>query len=112
VGNDGTRRFTIAVGNSSDARREQWRGCTLVLVDDIASTALTMVAAVARIHEASLNAPWCIAVHPLFAGSAYADLCAAGVAGVVSSNTVAHQSNGIDMSGALVDAVDQVLRTI
>lgn len=87
----------------------QWHGRTPVLIDDIASTALTMVAAVARIHDAGLSAPWCIAVHALFAGSAYADLCAAGVAGVVSSNTVSHESNGIDMSGALADAVDNVL---
>jgi ribose-phosphate pyrophosphokinase len=100
----GDRSVTVSVPDI-----EQWRGRTPVLVDDIASTALTMVAAVARIHEAGLSAPWCIAVHPLFAGQAYADLCAAGVAGVVSSNTVLHQSNGIDLSGALADAVDDVL---
>ena len=87
----------------------QWRERTPVLIDDIASTALTMVAAVARIHDAGLSAPWCIAVHPLFAGTAYADLRAAGVAGVVSSNTVPHDSNGIDISAALADAVDDVL---
>lgn len=86
-----------------------WREHTPVLVDDIASTARTMIAAVARMHEAGLSDPWCIAVHPLFAGDAYAALRAAGVAGVVSSNTVAHHSNQIDMSEALADAAGALL---
>lgn len=89
---------------------EQWRERTPVLVDDIASTARTMMAAVARMHEAGLRDPWCIAVHPLFAGDAYAALCAAGVAGIVSSNTIAHPSNQIDMSEAIADAIDTLLQ--
>lgn len=87
----------------------QWRERTPVLVDDIASTARTMIAAVARMHEALLSDPWCIVVHALFAGDAYAQLCAAGIAGVVSSNTISHPSNGIDMSAAVADAMDELL---
>jgi len=84
---------------------DAWRERTPVLVDDIASTAMTMIAAVARLHEAGLNDPWCIAVHPLFAGDALAALRAAGVAGIVSSNTIAHESNRIDMSEPIADAM-------
>lgn len=86
-----------------------WRGRRPVLVDDIASTARTMVAAAARLHEAGLSPPWCVVVHPLFAGDAYAALRAAGVAGVVSCNTVAHQSNMIDMSAPIAEAIDRLL---
>lgn len=81
-----------------------WRERTPVLVDDIASTARTMIAAVARMHEAGMPDPWCVAVHPLFAGDAYAALRAAGVAGIVSSNTIAHESNRIDLSEAIASA--------
>nr|WP_308605861.1 ribose-phosphate diphosphokinase [Massilia sp. DJPM01] len=84
---------------------DAWRARTPVLVDDIASTAMTMMAAVARMHEAGLNAPWCIAVHPLFVGDAHAALRAAGVAGIVSSNTITHESNRIDMSEPIADAM-------
>lgn len=85
-----------------------WRERTPVLVDDIASTARTMVAAAARLHEAGLSPPWCIVVHPLFAGDAYAQLRGAGVAGVVSSNTILHHSNLIDMCGPIAEAIDML----
>lgn len=86
-----------------------WRDRTPVLVDDIASTARTMIAASAHLRAAGLTAPWCLAVHPLFAGDAYADLLGAGVAGVVTSNTVAHASNRIDMAGPIAAALGALL---
>lgn len=86
-----------------------WRERTPVLVDDIASTAMTMIAAVARMHEAGLPDPWCVAVHPLFAGDAYAALRSAGVAGIVSCNTIAHASNRIDLSEAIASEVALLL---
>jgi ribose-phosphate pyrophosphokinase len=86
-----------------------WRGRTPVLVDDIASTGRTMMAASERLHEAGLGRPWCLLVHPLFAGDAYAALCGAGVAGVVSSNTILHRSNMIDMSLPIAHAIAMLL---
>jgi ribose-phosphate pyrophosphokinase len=82
-----------------------WQERTPVLVDDIASTARTMIAAAARLREAGMAPPWCVAVHAIFAGQAYADLGAAGVAGIASTNTVPHPSNCIDMSVAIGDAM-------
>lgn len=88
----------------------QWRDRTPVLVDDIASTARTMIAAVARVREAGLAAPVCVAVHPLFAGDAYADLLAAGVAQVACTNTIAHPSSMIDVAPALAAAAAGLVR--
>jgi ribose-phosphate pyrophosphokinase len=82
-----------------------WRDRTAVLVDDIASTARTMMAAAARIREAGMAPPWCLAVHPLFAGRAYEELLACGVAGVASTNCVPHPSNRIDMAPPLAAAL-------
>jgi ribose-phosphate pyrophosphokinase len=87
----------------------QWPTHTPVLVDDIASTARTMLAAVARLHALGLAAPVCVAVHPIFAGHAFAQLQAAGVALIASCNTIAHESNQIDLGEALADAVDGLL---
>lgn len=83
--------------------------CTPVLLDDIASSAQTMIAAVARIREAGMAAPVCIAVHPVFAGNAHADLLAAGAARIVSCNTIAHESNDIDIADEIAIAVAEVL---
>ncbi|MFS2215390.1 ribose-phosphate pyrophosphokinase [Telluria sp. Tellsp104] len=87
----------------------QWRGRTPVLVDDIASTARTMIAAVARVREADMDPPVCIAVHALFAADAYAELQAAGVAGVACTNTIAHASNRIDVAPLLGVAAASLL---
>ena len=80
------------------------RGRTPVLVDDIISTARTMMAAIRHLAGLGLAKPVCVGVHAVFAGTAYADLAAAGVARIVTSNTIAHESNAIDVSGPLAEA--------
>lgn len=85
------------------------RGMTPVLVDDIISTARTMIAATAHLQAAGLAAPVCIGVHALFAGDAYAALQAAGSARIVSCNTVSHPSNAIDLSAAVAASVSALL---
>lgn len=82
-----------------------WKERTPVLVDDIASTGRTMIAAAARLREAGMAPPWCVVVHAIFAGQAYADLLAAGVAGIASTNAVVHPSNCIDLAGPLAEAI-------
>lgn len=84
---------------------ERWRHHTPVLVDDIISTARTMIATVGHLRRAALPAPVCIGVHGLFAGGAYDELVAAGAAVVATCNTVPHPSNAIDLSTALADGV-------
>lgn len=88
---------------------ERWRDHTPVLVDDIVSTARTMIETVGHLHRAGLAPPVCIGVHAVFAGDAFGDLQAAGVARIVTCNTIAHPSNGIDVTPALVDAVRERL---
>jgi ribose-phosphate pyrophosphokinase len=81
------------------------RGHTPVLVDDIASTARTMMAAAARLQELGMAPPVCVAVHALFAGTAHAELLGARVAAVVSCDTVPHPSNQISMAGSIAEAL-------
>lgn len=80
-----------------------------VLVDDIVSTAHTMITAVRQIR---MNAPvsqtfpvTCLCVHPLFSGTAYADLMALPQVRVVSANAVPHASNAMDVAGLLAAAI-------
>ncbi len=89
---------------------DRWRDRTPVLVDDIASTARTMMAAVARLREAGMVAPVCVAVHALFSGTAYADLLASGITEVVSTNTVTHPSNRINLAAPIAAAADMLFR--
>lgn len=90
---------------------EDWEGKTPVLMDDIVSTARTMVAAVKQINAAGMAPPVCIAVHPLFAGDGYIALQVAGVDHIVSCNTILHSSNRIDMARPTAVAVTDLLRS-
>ncbi|MBS0336197.1 MAG: ribose-phosphate pyrophosphokinase [Proteobacteria bacterium] len=84
-------------------------GRTPVLVDDIVSTARTMIAAVRHLREAGLAPPVCIAVHAVFAGDALHALHAAGAGRVVSCDTIPHPTNAIALEGVLCASVAGLL---
>ncbi|MEK7801776.1 MAG: ribose-phosphate diphosphokinase [Pseudomonadota bacterium] len=84
-------------------RLDEYRAMTPVLMDDIISTATTMVVAVNHIRQQTSVAPVCIGVHPIFAGDAYQCLVAAvGTGKIVTCNTIHHPTNEIDISHLLV----------
>ena len=89
---------------------ERWRARTPVLVDDIISTARTMIETVGHLKHAGLAPPVCIGVHAVFAGDAYEALRAAGAARIVTCNTIAHPSNAIDLGELLAEDV-RVMQT-
>lgn len=80
-------------------------GRTPVLVDDIISTARTMMAAVRHLTGQGLAAPVCIGVHAIFSGDAHAELLSAGAARIVTTNTIPNSSNAIDLTPAIADAL-------
>jgi ribose-phosphate pyrophosphokinase len=65
----------------------------------------TPVIAVGHVRRSGLPPPVCVAVHPLFAGSAFDDLQAAGVARTASCDTVPHSSNAIPVASLLAPAL-------
>lgn len=81
------------------------RGRTPVLVDDIISTARTMMATVRHLTGQGLAAPVCVGVHAIFAGDAHAELIAAGAARIVTTNTIPNPSSVIDLTPAIADAL-------
>jgi ribose-phosphate pyrophosphokinase len=86
----------------------EFSGRTPVLVDDIVSSGRTMIETARRLREQGMPPPICIAVHVLLSEDAYA--CLREVAGdVVSTNSVPHESNRIDVSELLTDPVAAVL---
>jgi ribose-phosphate pyrophosphokinase len=76
-----------------------------ILIDDIVSTAETMVAAVELIRAEAHLRPHCIAVHGIFAPGAFERLVASGPQSIVTTNAILHPSNGIDITGAIAEAV-------
>jgi ribose-phosphate pyrophosphokinase len=84
---------------------EEWPGRTPVLVDDVIATGRTMLETVRHLQQVGAPPPVCVAVHALFAGDAYAELRRAGVARVVTTTTIPHESNAIDVSPSIARAV-------
>lgn len=80
---------------------DQYKDHTPVLVDDIISTARTMIAAVKHLKEAGMKPPVCIGVHAVFAGDGYEALQAAGTGKIITCNTIPHPTNAIDLSRLL-----------
>lgn len=89
-------------------RLESYRDHTPVLVDDIISTARTMIGTIEQIKTLGMKAPVCIGVHAVFADNAYRELMEAGAGAVITCNTISHKTNNIDVSGLLVDFINDI----
>lgn len=83
---------------------------TPVLVDDIISTARTMIETVGHLKKAGMRPPVCVGVHAVLAGSAYSDLKNSGVEQIVTCNTIPHESNQIDLSDILAEEIKQLMQ--
>jgi ribose-phosphate pyrophosphokinase len=77
---------------------DQYKNHTPVLVDDIISTARTMIETLGHLKKADMRDPVCIGVHGIFAGEAFMELLRAGAYYVVTTNSVVHASNRIEIA--------------
>lgn len=80
---------------------------TPVLIDDIVSSGRTMIETVRHLREERMKLPICLAVHALFSQETYDELKSM-TAAVVSTNSVAHPSNHIDLAEPLAEAVGEL----
>ena len=78
---------------------------TPVLVDDIISTGKTMATAVRNLRDASAHQAICVATHAVFADNAEAELRASGAARIVTTNTIPHHTNAIDVAPLIAAAM-------
>ncbi len=80
---------------------DEYKDHTPVLVDDIISTAHTMIETLGHLNKAGMKPPVCIGVHGIFAKNAFDELKAAGAKDIITCNTIIHPSNKIDISGLI-----------
>jgi ribose-phosphate pyrophosphokinase len=90
----------------------RWSGFTPVLVDDIISTAHTMIEPVQHLQRAGLAPPVCVGIHAVFAENAYQQLSNAGVDRVVTTDSIPHPSNRIELAPLLADGVRSVRSSV
>lgn len=83
---------------------------TPVLIDDILSTGNTLEKTVRGLSEQGSPPPVCMAIHAVFAGDAQQLLLDAGASQLVTTNSIEHSTNWIDLSAAVAAALRKHLR--
>lgn len=87
---------------------DAYRLHTPVVVDDVVSSAQTMVETVKRVVAAGLRAPVCVAVHALFSDTARQALLDAGAARIATTTSVPHSTNMIDVVPLMIPAIREL----
>lgn len=85
-----------------------WKGREVVLVDDVASTGRTLAAAARALLDRGAASVDAVVTHALFVGAAVAELHAAGLRRLWSSDSVTHPSNAFSVVPLLAGAVREL----
>lgn len=85
--------------------QKNFRDRQIVLVDDMASTGRTLATAAGLLRDAGAKAVHCIVTHALFVNDAEAQLRAAGIGNIWSTDSIGHASNRIALDTLLAEAV-------
>lgn len=102
----GDKDVTIQVPDVS-----AWKNHTPVLVDDIISTARTMIETIGHLNKAGYKPSVCIGVHGIFTGNAFDELSKTG-ARIITCNTVPHQTNSIEVNKLIAGAIKDLAGSI
>lgn len=97
-----SRHVKINVQNELD-----WRGKNVVIIDDIISSGHTMLEAIAELKRRKAKSIHCICVHGIFAEKSFEKMKKAGAKTIVSTNTIPHKSNGIDLSKLIAKSLEK-----
>jgi ribose-phosphate pyrophosphokinase len=97
------QRFGDASVTSTIPQIENYKNHAPVVIDDIISTGMTMIATINHLKSLNMQPIHCIGVHAIFANNAYEKLTA--LAKVITCNTIAHPSNKIDISAIITKAL-------
>lgn len=95
----GDRQVNISVPQSAELLRG-----TPVVLDDIASSGRTMIRAIEHLRAAGTRPPVCVIIHAVFSANAARDILAAGADRIITTNSIPHESNAIDLAPLLCDA--------
>ncbi|AKQ45788.1 phosphoribosylpyrophosphate synthetase [Rufibacter radiotolerans] len=89
---------------------EGWEQHQPILVDDIISTARTMIMATQQLITQGFQPPICLGIHPIFSDNSFEESIAAGAAKIITCDTISHPSNGIKVAPLLEKALVSLLR--
>ncbi len=89
---------------------DRFRDRTAVIIDDVISSGQTILECVKTLQSKGIDKIQCVAVHGIFADNAYQTLLTSGLNKLVTSNTIPHPSNAIDMTSQMIAPVINMLK--
>ena len=101
---EGDRQVKITLPDLSS-----YTGRRAVIVDDVISSGQTILECIAELHAQNFKQIGCVAVHGIFADASDKALMETGLDFLVTTNTIVHESNGVDMGEAIAGAVKDCL---
>lgn len=81
-----------------------------VILDDIISTAHTMIETVHHLGKEKFRPAVCIGVHALFAAQSYEQLIQSGVHSIATCNSIPHVSNKIKLDQLIIEELTQFMQ--
>lgn len=84
-------------------------GYHAVIIDDVISSGQTLLKCIAALKDQGIKQLSCAAVHGIFADGSDKALLAAGLGQLITTNSIAHNSNMVDLGDALAEAVRECL---
>ena len=88
----------------------EFRDRTAVIIDDVISSGQTILECVKTLRSKGIDNIQCVAVHGIFADHSDKTLLASGLSQLVTSNTIPHPSNAIDITSQLIAPVISMLK--
>ncbi len=80
-----------------------------VIIDDVISTGTTLIETIKALRKDGLKPPICLAVHALLNKETSAEILNAGAKSVITTNTIPHFTNGVDINFQIAHAVKAYL---
>lgn len=88
-----------------------YRACTAVIIDDVIASGQTIVKCMDVLQAQGIRKISCAAVHGIFAGGVDKMLMQRGLHQLITTNSIAHGSNAIDITNILAEAILEFIQT-
>ncbi len=86
-----------------------FQGARAVIIDDVISSGQTIMKCIDALHEQGIEQIACTAIHGIFADNADHRLMDRGITELVTSNTIPHSSNALDLTDSLLAPISECL---
>ena len=91
---------------------DAYKAKTAIIIDDVISSGHTILQCINALKQQNMLNISCAAIHGIFADNSDTTLLKAGLCDLVTSNTIEHSSNGIDVTHLLIQPIQDCIQKL